>query len=73
MGGGLIEDRIQEVLADRKMTVSQATEALRNLRPPCERKRGTIDRHMRKMYKLCQLERVYRDVSYCYSNAQYLR
>lgn len=55
--GGIIEDKIFEALRGKRMTVREVHEGIRTLRPSYERTYGVIDKHMRKMYRLRQLNR----------------
>ena len=53
--GGIIEDKIFEVLLDRRMTVREVQEACGRI--GYRRTRGIIGRHLRKMVSVQQLAR----------------
>lgn len=55
--GGIIEDKIFEVLRGYRFTVAEVTEGLKMLRPSYERTYGTVYHHMSKMFRLRQLDR----------------
>ena len=55
--GGIIEDKIFDALGDKRLTVTETVQALKDLRPAYHRARGTIYNHMKKMFILKQLER----------------
>lgn len=53
--GGIIEDKIFEILMRSRLTASEVREGLERM--GYERKYGTINRHLRKMCDLQQLAR----------------
>jgi len=53
--GGIIEDRIFQVLGRNRLDGSEIAERLRSI--GCKRKYGTIAHHLRKMAYLQQLSR----------------
>ena len=54
--GGIIEDKIYEVLMRSKLTVSQVVDGLEN-KVHYERKYNTVDHHLRKMVSTKELQR----------------
>jgi hypothetical protein len=54
--GGIIEDKIYEVLMKKKLTVKQIVDGLEN-KVHYERAYNTIDHHLRKMISTKELER----------------
>jgi len=66
--GGIIEDKIFEALCGERLTVRAVQLGIENLRPAYSRAYATLDKHLRKMTRLKQLEREKVNEVYVYWN-----
>ena len=65
--GGIIEDRLFEVLWTNKLTISELKERLTSI--GYDREYGTIGKHLKKMVELRQLSRERGSGGYVYWNS----